>query len=605
MSKRELNEQQLYKLKCIIRTYDMGKPYPSDEKIIKAWEKVRPIKMQINKKEIIDVYKEDIFNELNKLTDTQRRRAFEKLIFDHWHEGLIELEKKNVEATINKGQAKITSASDERSIEKAPITDIKYPHQIDDKITSNESKKLEELKSINEPTKLIEAKDIGKGASRKSDISDKEAKAPKPPLEPPISDSYRFTLKNGLVGQKYSDELTFDKIPIDGKIINYEIKIKDFYKDQQSYANLDKIGLQLIKDKKLISGIPTIHGKPEENYDFHLEIIYETDKGKRERRELSLKILPDPRSLWKEIEPPKDSKYKKDHTYTKLIQFQEKKPYSLSDPLSFKITKSLVAASKRGRSHAHKGSFRDDHVTIEHMNDSGWTIIAVADGAGSAEFSRRGSLIACENSVEIINSQLKELGNDLKSYLKDEKNIKNFLYHILAETTYNSVKLIETEAKKSEHQLKDFHTTLLLLICKKIDKQYFIAGFWVGDGALAIYSKDKKEIELLGYPDSGEFSGQTKFITMNEVIENGTELMSRIHYKLVDDFTALFAMTDGVSDPKFGTDNNLKDKTYWDKLWDELQRDVLSQEQIDQKLLDWLDFWSEGEHDDRTIAILF
>ena len=48
------------------------------------------------------------------------------------------------------------------------------------------------------------------------------------------------------------------------------------------------------------------------------------------------------------------------------------------------------------------------------------------------------------------------------------------------------------------------------------------------------------------------------------------------------------------------------DRLIWDDLWEELQNQVFdSKGPIDQKLLDLLDFWSEGEHDDRTIAILF
>ena len=43
-------------------------------------------------------------------------------------------------------------------------------------------------------------------------------------------------------------------------------------------------------------------------------------------------------------------------------------------------------------------------------------------------------------------------------------------------------------------------------------------------------------------------------------------------------------------------------------LWSDLEHAVALQERADgseQRLLAWLDFWSQGNHDDRTIAILY
>ena len=71
-------------------------------------------------------------------------------------------------------------------------------------------------------------------------------------------------------------------------------------------------------------------------------------------------------------------------------------------------------------------------------------------------------------------------------------------------------------------------------------------------------------------------------------------------------------MTDGVSDPKFETDANLNNPDKWDDLWDDLTHNKefpveLLDDNVAAKdqLLNWLDFWSPGNHDDRTIAILY
>ena len=85
---------------------------------------------------------------------------------------------------------------------------------------------------------------------------------------------------------------------------------------------------------------------------------------------------------------------------------------------------------------------------------------------------------------------------------------------------------------------------------------------------------------------------------------------------VVPDFTALFLMTDGVSDPMFETDKNLNDFAKWEEFYNTLKKGFpedeiagvnLSDDNEESKneLLKWLDFWSPGNHDDRTIAILY
>ena len=92
--------------------------------------------------------------------------------------------------------------------------------------------------------------------------------------------------------------------------------------------------------------------------------------------------------------------------------------------------------------------------------------------------------------------------------------------------------------------------------------------------------------------------------------------MDRLRFSIEDDFTALMLMTDGVSDPMFETDNNLNSTAKWDEFWnmlhegfqdDEIPGVDLSDDNEESKyqLLRWLDFWSPGNHDDRTIAILY
>ena len=81
----------------------------------------------------------------------------------------------------------------------------------------------------------------------------------------------------------------------------------------------------------------------------------------------------------------------------------------------------------------------------------------------------------------------------------------------------------------------------------------------------------------------------------------------RTRFVLIDDMTALVLMTDGISDPKFDTEANLSRRSKWDDLWQDLDRAAgcgAKDEGMEQRLLSWLDFWSPGNHDDRTIVLI-
>ena len=131
----------------------------------------------------------------------------------------------------------------------------------------------------------------------------------------------------------------------------------------------------------------------------------------------------------------------------------------------------------------------------------------------------------------------------------------------------------------------------------------FVALFLLNLALSATYTP------VLGVPDEGEYAGQTRFLTMPEIFKDATSLYQRLRFRIVDDFTALFLMSDGVSDPKFETDANLNNPDKWDALWTDLKENGVEltddNEETKNQLLAWLDFWSPGNHDDRTIAILY
>lgn len=121
-----------------------------------------------------------------------------------------------------------------------------------------------------------------------------------------------------------------------------------------------------------------------------------------------------------------------------------------------------------------------------------------------------------------------------------------------------------------------------------------------GDGAAAIFDPAIQKIKLLGEVDSGQYSGETQFLTLAEA--NAEKITSRIYTDIRDYPPILILMTDGVSDPKFHSDVQLNTFETWQIFWQEL-REPLQKEQPEKALEEWLDFFSKGEHDDRTLAI--
>ncbi|MEO8360070.1 MAG: PP2C family serine/threonine-protein phosphatase [Vicinamibacteria bacterium] len=317
---------------------------------------------------------------------------------------------------------------------------------------------------------------------------------------------------------------------------------------------------------------------------------------------MSLVINPDPRSLWKSFPSDQGGAYPKTDEEAHHVEG---------------FGRRLIGASKRGRSHAHVGSFRDDDFVVRADDRTGWHIVAVADGAGSAKCSRKGSSLAVGASVDFVSLELAggaaesiELAvsdwllDGLAVPSADTKRISDLLYRLLGGAAHEAVKAIQRECEAAKRPYRDYSTTLILAIHKRISGREFIAAYWVGDGGVGVFSKENETVKVLGDGDCGEFAGQTRFLDASMI--QGKEIVDRLRFTAVETFTTLILMTDGVTDPKFETDKNLRDPVYWEKLWDELSLSFLGTDVSNPEaaLLSWLNFDSPGNHDDRTIVVV-
>jgi serine/threonine protein phosphatase PrpC len=268
------------------------------------------------------------------------------------------------------------------------------------------------------------------------------------------------------------------------------------------------------------------------------------------------------------------------------------------------------------------GSFREDDFAFKNL-ESGWSLVAVADGAGSAKLSRKGSSIACKAIVEYFteNSSAETMiefddllqQHNANSGEDTQKKLNLHVYKKLGQAAFYAHKKIQEFANQAEVPLKDLSTTLIFTLFKKYDIGYAFLSFGVGDCPIAVLNRDVSEVILMNWIDVGEYGGGTRFITMPEIFED-KKFATRFGFKLLDDFSYLIMMSDGIYDPKFVVEANLPKIKAWKDFLADLNgknEDAIQvvldpgNENIEQQFSAWMDFWSQGNHDDRTLAIVF
>lgn len=366
-------------------------------------------------------------------------------------------------------------------------------------------------------------------------------------------------------------------------------------------GDIANIGLQISFDNQnstaTIKGTPSKAGDYEYHFIFLVSLDFISDKLEVHNGCLKITVNADPKTLWKEIEPTEDL-YRKPHTHHYQI--------IRGDII-------LAGASRRGRSHAHSGLFRDDDFAFNFLEELGFWIVAVADGAGGSKLSRKGSQIACEVVTSQISEKIRSTGVDkIESILKnavlsrDEELCKKFL-SILPASTYYAFQKIDEEAKNTGKNVKDFSTTLNISVIKKFEDTWFVGTFAIGDGGVSAIDSNGNVFNLSEY-DEGEFAGQTRFIHDGFIWNSEEQKNKRLRCCFIKDLKYVFASTDGITDPYFATINDFKNPEKWKVFIEELEKETgmsTKPKDLDKRLLEWLNFWAPtaGNHDDRTIAI--
>lgn len=490
--------------------------------------------------------------------------------------------------TIDEGKA-MPSTSQDSSLGTAECSEIKDAGELSKGATG----KTDGQESVQAPDN---GKMVGDGAAEQS--GDGSVSASK--MNSSFGLSENITLPNLTLGR--------DKPYVEYPLVPGTILSEEYAPDGRPWMETKEVKIEKSDKGFRVTPKEGVTGK------LSFDVFY--NEGKRAKFHLT--VNPDPWSLWTVKEPTDE-----------LIRFdQDKDRIANRHQSEIKYEDDLftvIGASRRGRSHEHSGTFRDDDLGFWEDKATGRYVFIVADGAGSAKFSREGSRMAIQFLKEKLPANL-----SVALWDADVDNLQptGKVGPMLATLAYHAYDHIDkfVKAENAKHpeekwEVRDFNTTLLIAAVKRdADGGMRLVTFSIGDGAIAWFDGEKSG--LMCTPDGGEFSGGTRFLTTRSVWEKaGKDWQSfykeRVHCKK---FTAeeakkatLFLMTDGVSDPWFETDAALSDTKMWREFVDVLYSEgenkagLKPEDTVDakvDKLMEWLYFKIPGNHDDRTLIVV-
>jgi len=399
-------------------------------------------------------------------------------------------------------------------------------------------------------------------------------------VEKSQSAAHPKALPNAIAGQLY-----------EGQILDFKSQENLRFESAGDSVSIEELGLSIQGN--------TLVGTPLEPGEYRF-LVSSSSEARKEF--VVLLVNPDPKSLWKNLEPPEDAPYPKDHFEGSHLTLEDE-------------AVRIVAGSMRGRSHAHSATHRDDDFLLTTISP-GLYCLAVADGAGSASLSREGSRLACKaledglrsdklrSELSFLERTFGEASAEALANLDEEgqRKLNETMFQVHLQLVQNAIARIQAEVELNPGtSIRDFSTTLLYSIVFKAQNGFVTMNYGIGDGVIAHVKSDR--VKLLNTPDGGEFSGQTRFLTMSDSIQ---DLGNRMTLAFVESLEGLFLMTDGVSDPKFETDSELTNLAIWGELHGELLSEAsnVGDEKIEEWMKEWLSFWSPGNHDDRTIIFV-
>ena len=266
----------------------------------------------------------------------------------------------------------------------------------------------------------------------------------------------------------------------------------------------------------------------------------------------------------------------------------------------------VAGATRRGRLHAHAGTHREDAFAF--ASGEGYSVVCVADGAGSSKHSRIASEICCREMIRQLQKTL--FGNGQPTGGAELESEQERVGRCIGATVKHICQRLRELAAAAGCQARDFHSTLLVAVQIENEGVGKIYISQVGDGAICVLRRTG-QVQALELADSGEYSGQVTCFVPDDSAESKAR---RLHVFEAQEIECLLLCSDGIEDPFYpmqgkaraifqqlylGVNESFPEFTQTPQAAPLLQADVSS------SLLSWLDFRKRGENDDRTLVALY
>lgn len=284
-------------------------------------------------------------------------------------------------------------------------------------------------------------------------------------------------------------------------------------------------------------------------------------------------------------------------------------PHEVCEARKLGAAWNVVAASVRGKLHAHKEMWREDAYACDMTGH--WAMVVVADG-GPGSLARVGAHVACASALSSLKSRLAGFSatetedSDLGPPLR---RLKKALVGAMHDARHALLK----RANECDCSLSELQTTLQLVAHSSCQDGDVMASLAVGDGQTVALLEDGTCIVLApSYEERG--CPEELFVTAC-LSSPRIPLEDRVAIAVVHGVESIAVMTDGLSDDFFPIERRAAELFDGEPIQDlrgpggvplsGLLLDVLPDPRGGQALRDWLRYERKGSHDDRTIVLLY
>ena len=167
----------------------------------------------------------------------------------------------------------------------------------------------------------------------------------------------------------------------------------------------------------------------------------------------------------------------------------------------------IVSATRTGTSHQACGIPCQDRVRHRLTRD-GLMAAAVADGAGSSEKAQVGAQTAARAAVRSLTGTEAPDGLEL----------------LMRGAARDARTALEETARRENHPLRDYHTTLILAV----DTGARLGALQIGDGGIVTMDREGR-ISLAAQPQQGEYANETSFVTDEDSDRTAEVMVTEAH----------------------------------------------------------------------------